>query len=152
MDNMRYSRPATRCHTEPTGRILLPLLFRLQRCDGAWQLLYSIQFNTIRANEKSRNCIWTAGSVVRTPVKKVPAGLGGDERSDFAMSSSSFSSLDPSSVSNISRDVTCYHAADRDHFLMWSALISSSELKKNQSVRFFCFLVRCGENNKKRRL
>lgn len=53
----------------------LPLLFLLQRCEGAWQLLYSIQFNMIRANENSRNCIWTAGCCSDSS-KTVPKGLG----------------------------------------------------------------------------
>lgn len=53
----------------------LPLLFLLQRCEGAWQLLYSIQFNMIRANENSRNCIWTAVCCSDSS-KMVPTGLG----------------------------------------------------------------------------
>lgn len=53
----------------------LPLLFLLQRCEGAWQLLYSIQFNMIRANENSRNCIWTAVCCSDSR-KTVPTGLG----------------------------------------------------------------------------
>lgn len=46
-----------------------PLLLLFQWC--GWQWLWSTQFRTIRAKEKSRNCIWTAVDELFTPKSQV---------------------------------------------------------------------------------
>lgn len=116
---------------------ILPLLLLLQRCDGASQLLYSIQFNTIRANEKSRNCIWTA-ICLSDSSKNVPAGIG--------MNSLRVFFLCPPPVSLVAPQM-CQTSDGMRHgitppigIIFWSVL---NLLSLKVSV-----LVRCGENDK----
>lgn len=113
----------------------LPLLFLLQRCDGAWQLLYSIQFNMIKANEKSRNCIWTA-ICCSDSNKTVPTGLG-----------MSYLTLECPPPVSFADSPICQTSDDMRRAIgspTWIILRSSVVFQSLQ----VSVVVRCGENDK----